>query len=161
MRHAIAEERDPARWPDDSRRPLTPDGTARFRAGARGLERIGVRVDAVLSSGYTRAWETAVLLAEEIGWPAPEECPPLEAERPPVEALAALAVREEVSLALVGHEPHLSQLASLLLSAREDGLRLELKKGAAMCLACSGRPAAGEALLRWSVTPRTLRRLGR
>ena len=67
VRHAIAEPRNPARWPDDSLRPLSPEGVELFRLAARGLERIGVEVEAVLASSYARAWRTAEILAEEAG----------------------------------------------------------------------------------------------
>jgi hypothetical protein len=35
-RHAIAEDRDSAGWPDDSERPLTRRGFARFRSASAG-----------------------------------------------------------------------------------------------------------------------------
>ena len=37
IRHAIAELRDATRWPDDSLRPLSDEGSERFRRAARGL----------------------------------------------------------------------------------------------------------------------------
>ncbi|HEY7678606.1 MAG TPA: hypothetical protein VIG69_16145 [Candidatus Methylomirabilis sp.] len=36
VRHAFAGKRDPARWPDDTQRPITPEGARRFRQAARG-----------------------------------------------------------------------------------------------------------------------------
>ena len=160
VRHAIADTRDPARWPDDSERPLTPEGIARFRSAARGLHRLVPEVDAVLSSPYTRAWQTAEILSEEAGWPAPERCPPLEAVKPPNGAVELLQGKgEHSSVALVGHEPYLSVLASLLLSGDERTVRLELKKGGVALLALDDEPAPGAALLRWSVSPKILRAL--
>jgi phosphohistidine phosphatase len=157
VRHAIAHPRDSARWPDDAQRPLTPEGVARFRSAARGLRRIVPDVDAALASPYVRAWQTAEILNEETGWPAPEPCPPLEAEKSPGGAVELLAGRS--SVALVGHEPYLSALASLLVSGNEHALRLELKKGAVALLAFDAAPAPGAALLRWSVSPKILRAL--
>jgi phosphohistidine phosphatase len=161
VRHAIAEDRDSARWPDDSVRPLTAEGVDRFRRAARGLREVIPRVDAVLSSGFARAWHTAELLEEEAGWPAPRRSEPLESGQSPVEAVRMLQKRDEAALALVGHEPHLSWLAALLLAGDEDGARIDLKKGGAIALALPGHVEAGTAVLIWAATPRMLRRLGR
>jgi hypothetical protein len=56
VRHAIADHRNPARWPDDARRPLTTKGAVRFRSAASGLHRLIATVDVVLASPYIRAW---------------------------------------------------------------------------------------------------------
>jgi phosphohistidine phosphatase len=160
VRHAIADHRDPARWPDDAKRPLTTKGIARFRSAARGLNRIVPDVDVVLASPYTRAWQTGEILHDEAGWPAPEPCPALEAIRPPVDAVEVLqASSDRSSVALVGHEPYLSRLASLLLCGDADALPLELKKGGVVLLRFGGDPSRGGALLRWSASPRILRSL--
>ena len=156
VRHAIAEPRDPERWPDDSDRPLTPAGIERFRAAARGLRRLGIEVDAVLASGYVRAWDTAQLLNAEAGWPEPEECAELEPSTPRAACLDALRQRQEFSLALVGHQPLLSELAVLLLAGDESPMRLELKKGGALCLRFPAGPVATAAALRWSASPKIL-----
>jgi phosphohistidine phosphatase len=56
VRHAVAERRNTARWPDDTTRPLTANGAKRFARAARGLRRIVPTVDLALSSPYARAW---------------------------------------------------------------------------------------------------------
>jgi phosphohistidine phosphatase len=160
VRHAVAAKRDPAHWPDDSLRPLTPEGIARFRRAARGLGRIVPTVDLVLSSSYTRSLETAELLREEARWPAPERCRQLEADQTPGAALHALqALGKPSTLALVGHEPNLSSLASLLLTGHEDDLELELKKGAVAFVGIQDDVPPGTGVLRWSVSPKILRAL--
>ena len=159
VRHAFAGHADAARWPDDALRPLTPDGIRRFRAAALGLRALAPDVDAVLSSGHARAWETAGLLHEVARWPEPQEAPALEAGRPAAAALDLLRGRDGGSVALVGHEPYLSRLASLLCAGGEETLRLELKKGAVALLEVEGEPRPGSAFLRWAVAPRILRAL--
>jgi phosphohistidine phosphatase len=161
VRHAFAAHADPARWPDDAVRPLTKEGIDRFRAAARGLRRLVPAVDSMLSSGYARAWQTAELLRDEAGWPEPEECPALEAGRPASAALDILQGTSAHSIALVGHEPYLSTLASLLCTGSEDGLQLELKKGAVAALAFAGPVEPAHASLRWTVSPKILRKLDR
>jgi phosphohistidine phosphatase len=159
VRHAFAAHADPARWPDDSTRPLTEDGIRRFRRAARGFRRLVPDVDLVLSSGFARAWQTAELLHEEAGWPEPRECPALEAGKPARSVLDELRGQTVSSLAVVGHEPQLSRLASLACTGSEDALPLELKKGAVVLLSCEGSLEPGSAYLRWAVAPKILRRL--
>ncbi len=71
VRHGIAYDPDPAQWPDDKDRPLTPEGEKRFRQVARGLRELVPSVSVVLSSPWARAWRTAELLEKEAHWPAP------------------------------------------------------------------------------------------
>jgi phosphohistidine phosphatase len=156
VRHAFAAHADPERWPDDSLRPVTPAGAERFRLEARGLHRLVPEVDVVLSSRFARAWQTAELL-HEAGWPAPERCPELEAGRSPAAAVEVLRRRPERSLALVGHEPQLSRLASLLCTADEDRLDLRLKKGGVVLVSVGDSVEPGEATLRWAAPPKHLR----
>jgi phosphohistidine phosphatase len=158
VRHGIAFDRDPDRWPLDRDRPLTPEGEARFREAARGLRKIFPSIEVVLASPYPRAWRTAEILAEEAGWPAPEASDALEAERSRSDAMRVLRSSAGLaSLALVGHEPNLSELASFLLTGSENGLHLEMKKGAVACLLFDGDPEAGQGILRWVATPKMLR----
>jgi phosphohistidine phosphatase len=159
VRHAFASHADPSQWPDDSKRPLTPDGIERFRVAAQGLRRLVPTVDVVLSSRFARAWETAVLLHEVAGWPDPEECPQLEVGWPAAAALEVLRRHSEPSVALVGHEPYLSTLASLLCAGAEDALRLQLKKGAVAVLRVDGDVEPGTAYLTWALQPKVLRAL--
>lgn len=160
VRHAIAEPRDAERWPDDSQRPLSSDGTELFGRAARGLRLLGVRVEAVLTSSYVRAYQTAAILTEEADWPAAETCLALEPPATSADSARMLELRTEASLALVGHQPELAELASVLLVASEHAVGLELKKGGVICLRFTGRPTPGAGFLRWSVSPKILRQLG-
>ncbi|MFO7572211.1 MAG: phosphohistidine phosphatase SixA [Gaiellaceae bacterium] len=159
VRHAIAEPRDPAGRADDARRELTSDGILRLRAAATGLGRLGVEVELLLSSPYPRARQTAEILSKELGWPAPTL---LDLLAPPASATAfldALRGRQEGSLAVVGHQPDLSELASLLLAGDGGLVRIELRKAGVVCLSAPAGLAPGSAVLRWSASPRMLRRL--
>lgn len=159
VRHGEAGERDPDRWPDDARRPLTDEGVRRFREACVGLRRLASEVDLVLASPAERAWRTAVLLHEVAGWPAPRALESLwEASQPP----ALLAAMEEVrsgaeSVALVGHEPLLSALATYLVAGERDDAVLDLKKGGALRISAAARPQSGTGALRWLVTQKALR----
>ena len=114
----------------------------------------------VLASPYVRAWQTAELVRDEAGWADPKRCPALAAHRPTDDALVPLRTHaEHESVALVGHEPNVSSLASLLVAGDEGSLALEAKKGGVVLITFAGPPAPGSGVLRWSVTPKILRAL--
>jgi phosphohistidine phosphatase len=159
VRHGVAFDADASRWPDDSNRPLTPEGQKRFSTAARGLKQVVPSVDVVLSSPWVRAWMTAELLQTDTGWPAPLACEAL-AEQGTADVLQALKPHQKSSaIALVGHEPSLRQFASYLLTADTGHVQIEMKKGGVVHLVIdeSLRPGAGR--LVWLLTPRVLRAL--
>jgi phosphohistidine phosphatase len=158
VRHAAAFERDPDRWPDDSDRPLTPEGEEEFRLAVRGLAVITPRVDAILSSPYRRAWRTAEILSELDSWPAPEPLPVLEPTLPPEKA--ALALEDYPgSVAVVGHRPGLHELAAYLLTGDSHGMEIGIKKGGVACIGFDGAAEPGAGVLCWLLTPKALRSL--
>ena len=160
IRHAIAAQRDPEQWPDDRDRPLTPKGEQRFRKTARGLAGVVPRMDVVFSSPLERAWRTAAILSEEAGWPEPAAWSQLEPGRSPQQVVLALTPHSSVgAVALVGHEPGLSELASYLLTRSAGNVEIEMKKGGAAMLSLEGVPQPGAAVLRWLLTPKVLRSL--
>lgn len=158
VRHAIAAARDPEAWPDDGERPLTERGVRRFREAALGLRSLTGPVDVVLSSPYRRAWDTAQILHSVAGWPAPERTDPLAVDDAQAVLRAIEAYGTAKSIAVVGHEPQLSQLAVLMLSPGASPF-VEMKKGgvARIALEAPGQPSGAK--LRWLLPPRVLRSL--
>ena len=131
IRHARAKQRDASTWPDDTRRPLT-------KAGRRDFARLASRLpswidppDAVLSSAWVRAWDTATILCNETGWPDALREPALETEGGACAVDGLLRVmlsrRDQAAVALVGHEPVLGELVTRLLGGTA---RVEFRKGA-------------------------------
>ncbi len=160
VRHAVAFDRDPLRWPDDSARPLTPAGTKRFEEAATGLRRVVGRVDVVLSSPYVRAKQTARLLEDVAGWPEPINCEVLEPGHDPSEVMDfLLAHHNDGVVALVGHEPLLGELAGRLLGG-PGAPDQPLKKGCAVCFRSDTGVVDGAMLLRWWLPPKIARKLG-
>jgi phosphohistidine phosphatase len=155
IRHAIAEERGDA-WPDDNRRPLTTAGAARMRRAARGLARLGVRLDVVLTSPLVRARQTAEIVAGAF------------TPKPPIfvaDGMAPSGTYADVlvdlqkhgkrrNIALVGHEPNIGELAARLAGSRRA---LEFKKGAVCRIDLDSLPPAKPGQLRWFATPAILR----
>ena len=157
VRHGLAEERGEA-WPDDARRPLTSEGLAQMRKAVRGLARLGVVIDVVLTSPLVRARQTAEILA---GGFEP---------KPPVTNVDSLALdssyaavvadlekhARKTRIALVGHEPGMGELAARLIGSRHS---IAFKKGAVCRIDVDEIPPSGPGDLRWLLTPKLLRSL--
>lgn len=160
VRHAIACERSPLRWPDDSQRPLTPAGIAKFEGAARGLKHVVKSVDTVLCSPFVRAMQTARILEDIAGWPVPIPCVELEPSRAPVEVTERLQeYAESETVALVGHEPLLGELAGYLIGGIDSPAQ-PFKKGGSACFRSVDSPTAGTMMLRWWLPPKIARKLG-
>ena len=162
VRHAPAGRHDPDRYPDDTQRPLTKKGRRKFARAARGLGCFAAKPDVVLTSPWTRARQTAELLAKRAGWPDPQDATPLAGSADPADVIPLLADLGSIeSVALVGHEPHLGELASLLLTGDPHRLNTPFKKGGVACLELPAEVAPGRAQLLWLVGPGPLRRIER
>ena len=160
VRHAIAFRPDPASWPDDRDRPLTPQGEKKFRQATRGLKTLVPGVDVVLSSPLVRAWRTAEILSKAAGWPQPSRFDPLEPGTPPSDVVDALQPHASAdSVALVGHEPSLHELLSYLLTGDPGNVRVTMKKGGIACLSVEDGLRGGSAAVQWVLPPRVLRSL--
>ena len=162
VRHGEAGNADASRWPDDRDRPLTADGEKKFGEVAEGLAKLASSVDVTLSSPLVRAWQTAVILEKRAGWPAPVRFDAL-AGASPADVVDGLQPHSAAAaVALVGHEPSLSELASYLLTGDADRVSITMRKGGVICLESDdGAPRAGGAHLEWMARPRILRAIGR
>ncbi len=159
VRHAIAHGRNRRRWPNDSKRPLTPAGKQKFRKAARGLVKWLPKSTALLTSPFVRARETAVILAAARRGAKPVECAELAADRPVSGAFELLRTRKEKAVVLVGHEPYLSGFLSAALAGKDARIKIEFKKGGAACIEFTARVEPGRATFRWMLPPRVLRAL--
>lgn len=165
IRHALAADREEfaRKGADDDERPLTGKGRRRMQSIVRGLRGFldPPEPAALLTSPLVRAVQTAAIVHRELGGPEPVETDALRPEAPPealLEALRALAVADDATVAAVGHEPHLSTAASWFLTGRGRAL-LEVKKGSAILLDLGDDPEPGAAVLLWSLPPRALRQM--
>ena len=157
IRHAIAEERG-TKWPDDGARPLTEDGVHRMRKAAKGLVRLGVTIDVVLTSPLARAKQTADIVSKAF------DTPPLvvvvDALVPGASYAAVLgdlhAHSRRARIALVGHEPGIGRIAARLAGSRRPFV---FKKGAVCRIDVQSIPPAGTGTLRWFMTPSILREI--
>ncbi len=154
VRHGIAAERKPGLKDQD--RSLTPKGRKKAECVAKRLKALGVRFDLILSSPLLRARQTAEILAEEVPYQGKVSCSDL--LRPGSDLLVILKELQKYSkahtrVALVGHEPDLSFLASLLISGK-PGLGLEIKKVAVCQLQIDRFTSLPCATLVWLCPPK-------
>jgi phosphohistidine phosphatase len=163
IRHAIAVSRNSPDLPDDER-PLTGRGRRRFRKAADGLARIVDRPDVLLTSPLRRAVQTAEIAAKAWGRIEPVEEPALAGSDLDAMLGAAMARAqgggdaEDATVALIGHEPSVSELVARLIGgARAEGL--EFRKGGAALVELRGALPEGSRLI-WYLPPRVLRTLG-
>jgi phosphohistidine phosphatase len=159
VRHAIAAERG-GEWADDSQRPLTARGSARFKEAVKGLKWRADGLDHVFTSPLVRAKQTADLLAQgALVKGKVDTLPSLAPGHAPATVLAALAkAAKPGGIALVGHQPELGELAAHLIGA---GHALEFKKGGVCRIDIERLSSPGAGRLMWFLGPRALRRLGR
>ena len=152
MRHGIAE--DVSSSGEDRARALTNEGREKTRATARKLVEWKVAVDVVVTSPFRRARETAVIISEALGCKLVEE-PALSSGEAPsklFERVQKMAAFD--SVLLVGHEPDLSRLISILISGGIQ-VHVTMKKGGVCKLFCT-TVAPGHATLEWMLAPRHL-----
>jgi len=155
IRHGSAVERGAPGMSDDER-PLTAEGEKKFRKAARGLARIEEAPAAVLSSPLPRAKQTADITAGAWGVSVTEAQALLHGSQQALEQALA-RYPEDATVAIVGHEPHVSSLLAGLLGT-DAGDRLAFKKGGAALVELRGGLNDGAQLV-WFLPPRVLREL--
>ena len=157
IRHGLAEARGDA-WPDDAKRPLSERGLTRMRKSARGLARLEVSFDVVLTSPLVRAKQTAEIVAASLD--SRPHIVTIESLAPGGSYQALLADLEKHArrerIALVGHEPGIGELAARLAGSRHP---FEFKKGAVARIDVDALPPSGPGTLKWLLTPRVMRSL--
>ena len=137
IRHADAGDRDSNMWPNDAERPITKRGRRQTARMAKRLRRRGYVPTHLLTSPWTRAWQTAELIAQEF---EDETLNPIRSDAlatmPRVEPIAeAIGVPgDEAIVALVGHEPWIGELASRLLTSGPSRLQIDFPKAGVLAV---------------------------
>lgn len=163
LRHGVAVRRGTPGYANDRARPLTPEGRRRLASITLGMRRLGVDFDAIFSSPYVRARETAEVVARGLGMERHVATSPLlapDADRSRLLAeIETMVKRASARVLLVGHEPDLSRLASLLVFG-DDGGFIKLRKGGLIKLTVDAWQRGRRAQLEFFLTPEQLRLLG-
>jgi phosphohistidine phosphatase len=135
---------------EDAARDLTENGRMDMDSVAQHLKRLNVQVSQIFHSGKTRAESTARVLARHLHPPAgvseaqglaPLDDPQIWADR--------IAKLDEDTL-LVGHLPHLANLAALLITGNKENSVINFQMGGAVRLR---RMESGHWAIDWMVVP--------
>ena len=138
---------------EDPARPLSEKGREDIRRVANFIKAKGIEVSKIFHSGKLRAKQTAEVLAEGIsstgGIEESEGLAPLDDP-----GIWAQRLREGTEdLMLVGHLPHLSKLAGLLLAGDPERKVVGFRNGGVVCLE---RDEDGNWSVGWVLTPELL-----
>lgn len=151
--HAVSAEEDPAR-------PLSLRGVADMKRVAEFFRsNHAFAPDQLWHSSLVRARQTAEILVSELQLEgALVETTDLLPEDDPQDLLARIAAfASNRSLALIGHEPHMSALATLLIRGKDRPAAFDFKKGAVLALergeGVHKRNGEPRWQIRWFVTP--------
>jgi len=160
FRHGIAVE--PQEWDGaEARRPLTAKGQEKVREAAEGLLHLDVQPTHVVSSPFVRTGQTAEILREALGFSQEvRRWNELLSDAPPHDLFDRLGkLPKDACVLCIGHEPHLSAAAGLMIAgAPVSGL--VFKKGGACSIRFETTVKPGDGLLRWWLMPMQLRALG-
>ena len=153
LRHAKAEDHG-SRLPEDNQRPLTPGGEKEMVRVAQGMRHIASRFDLILSSPSLRAKRTAEIVADAVASTRIHLSKHLLTDGDSRQLIQELNDNygSVKNVLLVGHEPFLSGLISLLATGGEK-LSINFKK-AGLCKLKVGELRAGRcAKLEWLFEP--------
>ena len=154
LRHGDAAESSP----DDASRPLTSLGNDQSLLAARAVKKFNVALDEIWCSPLLRAKQTAEVVRQELGGKelvVTEYLVPTSDHRQIIRKLNATSFH---AILLVGHEPHLSTLVSVLMSGNRNS-RIVMKKGSLACLEVAKPIEAGIGVLRWLLSPEEIQHL--
>lgn len=155
LRHADAFEVGKMGVTRDADRQLTERGIRKLNKVAKALVSMKLSFDAILSSPYRRAKETAEIVGDALDCRSLIKLTPnLVADGDPG-ALLREIIEDHArsrSILLVGHEPQLAGLASVLISGRHDA-SIRLRKGGLCKLSADVLRVGKCARLEWLIGP--------
>jgi len=161
VRHALAEDREVFKktGQPDSLRPLVPKGIKQMKLMTKTLKKLIGRVDAIATSPYKRAQDTAKILHKSFRRARLIELPELTPGCRPEKTLRELQAmsRAEVVM-IVGHEPHLSRFLSFILTGSSRPI-FDIKKGAVALVEFKNRIERKQAQLQCLLQPSQLKKI--
>ena len=159
LRHGLAVERGTPGYEDDATRQLTPKGRRQVREVAAAMQAMELRFETILSSPLVRAHQTAEITAAGLKLKKylafADELSPGGPANKLVEKISELKSAPE-NILLVGHEPDLGELISLLVTGKK-GAGLALKKAGLAKLEIENLRAGQCAMLAWLLTPKQMK----
>ena len=167
LRHGYAGNRlsDPMK---DIKRELTISGKKEVVEIAKSLKKLGVKFNVIFSSPFTRAFQTAHIIAEEYKLTAQieqsEELKPDGSKGSLYNKLSKLSI--DSVILVVGHEPYLSSMINDIISNNDvdrnynkNRNNIILKKAGLSRIKITSTVPKFKGELRWLLTPRILKKI--
>lgn len=135
IRHAIAMEREDFSLPNDDLRPLTSEGKKEFAKLTNYYKKLYPNVQYFYSSPLERAKQTADIITKKFK----KKYSIIEELRPtgdPKALLKKMLTHKTGFIAIIGHDPSLSEFVGFMLSSKNSS-PVKLKKGGACLLELS------------------------
>ena len=146
LRHGKAQEHT-QNFAGDSKRELTEVGKKELCCIAKAIKNLEIDVDDIISSPLIRAKQTAEIIIKHV-----------KSKKKSIKIWNEL--KPDSSIMLVGHEPHLTDLISKIIS--NDGtVDISLKKGGLVHIICNIAKGKISGSLRSIMTPKQLKKLCR
>ena len=163
IRHTIAVEAGLFEG-DDSQRPLTGKGQKKMRSIAQELKELEIRLELILSRSLPAPTQTAQILAKKFDLKKEQViCTDHLAPTGHADQLVD-EINEKYGnvghIALIGHEPHLSNLASVLTTG-DPNVSIVLKKGGICRLSIEKIQYGRCAMMEWLLSPALLVEIGK
>ncbi len=157
LRHGLAGQHGDPKYKDDSLRPLTEQGRKKMLLAAQGMRNLGLKFDAISSSPYLRARQTAEIVTQVYKGKRVHLTDNLLPPATIGELLSEIHALfpKSRNVLLVGHEPHLTQMISHLLES-DRPMDIAFKKGGLCCLSIDWPSKKSVASLLWLLTPTQL-----
>ncbi len=158
VRHGVAVNRNDPHAPPEPERPLTRKGIEKTREAMLGLRELGPKPDAMITSPYLRAAQTAEIACEVFGFPREKvrSSDQLKPGANPADFVKELAHVRAKEVMCFGHAPHMDQLIAHLAEARR--VFTALKKAGVACVELESVTEPKGNLL-WILSPKVLRAL--
>lgn len=154
LRHASAGQHIPGS--NDDKRPIDKTGEQQSHDVGRALASLDLKLDAIISSPLTRAMQTALIAAAELGQKdkiVTDDALRPEASYEQFENLLARYAKKK-AIIIVGHNPSMTEFLVRLLAGSNSTEFVDFKKGAVVKVERVDRhPAA----LKWYLTPKVVR----
>jgi phosphohistidine phosphatase len=158
VRHGIAIDREDPKSPADPERYLTEEGIEKTEQVAKRIAALDIPADALISSPYVRAMQTAELFAAAFEYPK-QKIRQTNALLPGAEPslfFGELAKDKQAAVVFCfGHAPHLDDLIATGVGVKHPITAMK-KAGVALLELKRVSPPTGQ--LVWLVTPKLLRR---
>lgn len=159
LRHGEALSKGDPAVSSDAERPLVDEGIRRSRQALEGFAKLGISVNAIFTSPWLRAKQTAAIAADVLDMNQRLfELDELAGDRAIEAVMNALTKYSHQDVMLVGHNPQLSELAAYLLSL-STSMQVDLKKSGICAIEVERIPPKNPGTLLWMMTPKQLRAL--